>query len=96
MLTAPHLPAVRVVPVEGKVVGEPGVDLVQAQLLARSRRQSLASHQVRLRANQLKPIREATVVWPLTMTGTTTTESLVARWQYLWTVIEPALSEPRM
>ena len=51
---------VRVVPVEGEVVGEPGVDLVQAQLLAGSRRQSLASHHVRFRANRLKSIREAT------------------------------------
>ena len=55
-----HLPAVRVVPVEGEVVGEPGVDLVQAQLLAGSGRQSLTSHHVRFRANRLKPIREAT------------------------------------
>ena len=31
-----------------------------------------------------------------TAATTTTTESLVATWQYLWTVIEPALSEPRM
>ena len=29
-----HLPAVRVVPVEGKVVCEPGVDVVEAHLLA--------------------------------------------------------------
>ena len=28
-----HLPAVRVVPVEGKVVCEPGVDVVEAHLL---------------------------------------------------------------
>ena len=55
-----HLPAVRVVPVEGEVVGEPGVDLVQAQLLPGSRCQSLASHHVRFRANRLKSIREAT------------------------------------
>ena len=55
-----HLPAVRVVPVEGEVVGEPGVDLVQAQLLAGSGRQSLTSHHVRFRANRLKPIRKAT------------------------------------
>ena len=60
MLTVPHLPAVRVVPVEGEVVGEPGVDLVQAQLLPGSGRQSLASNHVRFRANRLKPIREAT------------------------------------
>ena len=60
VLTVPHLPAVRVVPVEGEVVGEPGVDLVQAQLLAGSGRQSLTSHHVRFRANRLKPIREAT------------------------------------
>ena len=60
VLTVPHLPAVRVVPVEGEVVGEPGVDLVQAQLLPGSGRQSLTSHHVRFRANRLKPIREAT------------------------------------
>ena len=60
VLAVPHLPAVRVVPVEGEVVGEPGVDLVQAQLLPGSRCQSLASHHVRFRANRLKSIREAT------------------------------------
>ena len=36
-----HLPAVRVVPVEGEAVGEPGVDVVQAHLLTGRIGQSL-------------------------------------------------------